>query len=95
MAASTVSATSSAEMSTPAAAVRCSRWASAATERTRSTARRWAIIIAQVIAVPFAGSNLAALRHTSSSTSWATSSDWAGSRTTLRMSPYAGPAIRS
>ena len=35
------------------------------------------------------------LRHASSSTSWATSSDWAGSRSTLRISPYTGPARRS
>ena len=39
-----------------------------------------------------AGSNRGAVRQTSSRTSWATSSDWAGSRSTCRTMPYTGPA---
>ena len=50
-------------------------------------ARRWAMVITQVAALPLAGSKRDAVRHTSSKTSWATSSDCAGSRTTLRISP--------
>ena len=65
----------------------CSRWVSALAERTRSMARRCAIVITQVIALPRLASKRGAVRHTSSRTSWATSSDWAGSRTTLRISP--------
>src|SRR5580692_11601024 len=37
----------------------------------------------------------AAVRHTSRRTSWATSSDWDGSRRTRRITPYTGPTIRS
>src|SRR5271170_8368096 len=53
------------------------------------------MVVTHVAAPPMAGSNRAAVRHTSRRTSWATSSDWAGSRRTLRMTPYTGPAIRS
>ena len=67
----------------------------AVSDRTRSTARRCAIVSAQVVALPRAGSNREAERQTSSMTSWVTSSDWAGSRSTLRTSPKAGPERRS
>ena len=50
------------------------------------------MVSTQAAALPLAGSNRDAVRQTSSSTSWATSSDWAGSRSTLRTSPYTGPA---
>ena len=40
-----------------------------------------------VAALPRAGSNLDAVRHTSSSASWVTSSDCARSLTTLRIRP--------
>ena len=70
-----------------AGAVVCSRSAAAASDRTRSIARRCAIVITQVAALPLLASNRVAVRQTSSSTSWATSSDWAGSRTTLRIRP--------
>ena len=50
------------------------------------------MVSAQAAALPRAGSNLDAVRQTSSSTSWATSSDWAGSRSTCRTTPYTGPA---
>ena len=50
------------------------------------------MVSAQAAALPRAGSNLDAVRHTSSSTSWATSSDWAGSLSTCRTTPYTGPA---
>src|SRR6516162_6931222 len=53
------------------------------------------MVVTQVAAPPKAGSNREAVRHTSRRTSWATSSDWDGSRRTLRMTPYTGPAIRS
>src|ERR1700721_3039862 len=53
------------------------------------------MVVAQVAAPPMAGSNRAAVRHTSRRTSWATSSDWDGSRRTFRMTPYTGPASRS
>src|ERR1700750_3398015 len=91
--ASTASATSSWGVWT--SAVLCSRSAAAVVERTRSMARRWAIVITHVAAPPTAGSNLAAGRHTSRRTSWATSSDWDGSRRTLRITPYTGPTSRS
>ena len=65
----------------------CSRLVSAVAERTRSMARRCAIVMTQVIALPRAESNRDAVRQTSSRTSCATSSDCAGSRTTLRISP--------
>ena len=74
-------------------AVLCSRSAAAMVERTRSMARRWAMVIAHVAAM--AGSNRAAVRHTSRRTSWVTSSDWDGSRRTLRVTPYTGPTSRS
>ena len=67
----------------------------AAAERTRSMARRWAMVITHVAAPPTAGSNRAAVRHTSRRTSWATSSDWDGSLSTRRITPYTGPASRS
>jgi hypothetical protein len=70
----------------------CSRAVAAFSARTRSTARRCAIVITQAAALPRAGSNREAERHTSSRTSCATSSDWAGSRSTLRATPYTGPA---
>ena len=41
------------------------------------------------------GSNLDAVRQTSSSTSWVTSSDWAGSRITLLTMPNTDSARRS
>ena len=66
--------------------------AAALTDRTRSMARRCAIVIAQVSALPRVASKRDAVRQTSSSTSCATSSDWAGSRTTLRARPYTGRA---
>ena len=50
------------------------------------------MVITQAPALPRAASNLEAVRHTSSMTSWATSSDWAGSRSTFLTSPYSGPA---
>ena len=43
--------------------------------------------LTQVAALPRAGSNRVAERQTSSRTSWATSSDWAGLRRTRRISP--------
>src|SRR5689334_5915372 len=58
-------------------------------------ARRWAMVSTHVAAPPTAGSNRAAVRHTSRRTSWATSSDWDGSRRTLRITPYTGPTSRS
>src|SRR6266480_726846 len=91
--ASTASATSSCGVWT--SAVLCSRSAAAVVERTRSMARRWAIVITHVAAPPTAGSNRAAVRHTSRRTSWVTSSDWDGSRRTRRITPYTGPASRS
>src|SRR2546423_11057307 len=91
--ASTASATSSWGVWT--SAVLCSRLAAAVVERTLSMARRWAIVITHVAAPPTAGSNLAAVRHTSRRTSWATSSDWDGSLRTRRITPYAGPTSRS
>ena len=83
---STVSATPSGGTGATVLTLR-SRWVSALTERTRSTARRCAIVITQVIALPRLTSKRDAVRHTSSRTSCATSSDWAGSRTTLRIRP--------
>src|ERR1700755_1816154 len=53
------------------------------------------MVITHVAAPPTAGSNRAAVRHTSRRTSWATSSDWDGSRRTLRITPYTGPTSRS
>src|SRR6266404_4988177 len=53
------------------------------------------MIVTHVAAPPMAGSNRAAVRHTSRRTSWATSSDWDGSRRTFLMTPYTGPTIRS
>src|ERR1700745_53540 len=53
------------------------------------------MVITHVAAPPTAGSNRAAVRHTSRRTSWATSSDWDGSRRTLRIPPYTGPGSRS
>jgi hypothetical protein len=49
----------------------------------------------QVEALPRSPSNRVAVRHTSTSTSWATSSDWAGSRSTRRITPNTEAAIRS
>jgi hypothetical protein len=92
---STASATSSISAVMAAAADFLSRCASAVAERTRSTARRWAIIITQVVALLRDGSKRDALRQTSRRTSCATSSDWAGSRTTLRIRPKTGPDSRS
>jgi hypothetical protein len=51
--------------------------------RTRSMARRRAIIIAQPAALPLPGSKCTAVDQSSRNTSWATSSDWAGSRSTV------------
>ena len=82
---STASITSSYGIS--AAAIRRSRSASFCTDRTRSTARRWASVITQAVALPRPASNLDAVRHTSSRTSWVTSSDWAGSRITRLTTP--------
>src|SRR5579872_6515521 len=53
------------------------------------------MVVTHVAAPPMAGSNRAAVRHTSRRTSWATSSDWDGSRRTFLMTPYTGPTIRS
>src|ERR1700719_1306462 len=53
------------------------------------------MVVTHVAAPPMAGSNRAAVRHTSRRTSWATSSDWDGSRRTLRITPYTGPTSRS
>src|ERR1700755_3229881 len=53
------------------------------------------MVITHVAAPPTAGSNRAAVRHTSRRTSWAPSSDWDGSRRTLRTTPYTGPTSRS
>ena len=50
------------------------------------------MVSAQAAALPRAGSNREAVRQISSSTSWATSSDWAGSLSTCRTTPYTGPA---
>ena len=86
MLASTLSATSSTAAG-GGVADRSSRSAAEVSDRTRSIARRWAIVITQVVALPRLASNLDAVRQTSSSTSWATSSDWAGSRSTLRIKP--------
>ena len=47
------------------------------------------------VAEPRAWSNRAAVRHTSTSTSCATSSACAGSRNTRRISPYTRGATRS
>src|SRR6266566_1075289 len=76
-------------------AARASRAAEACADRTRSMARRCASVISQLRALPCPGSNRAAVRQTSSSTSWVTSSDWAGSRTTRRTRPYTRVANRS
>jgi len=46
------------------------------------------------LAVPRAGSNRDAVRHSSTKTSWATSSACAGLRTTLLTSPNTGAATR-
>ena len=75
--------------------VRSSRSWEACADRTRSIARRWAIVWIQVDALPRSPSNRVAVRHTSTSTSWATSSDWAGSRRTRRITPNTEPATRS
>src|SRR5580704_11137634 len=53
------------------------------------------MVVTHVAAPPMAGSNRAAFRHTSRRTSWATSSDWDGSRRTFLITPYTGPTIRS
>src|SRR3984885_10964995 len=53
------------------------------------------MVVTHVAAPPMAGSNRAAVRPPSRRTSWATSSDWDGSRRTFRMTPYTGPTIRS
>src|SRR5947207_1695795 len=87
--AATVSATSSSAGSGSAAF--CSRREEAFSERTRSTARRCAMVSAQAAALPRAGSNRDAVRQISSSTSWATSSDWAGSLSPCRTTPVTGP----
>ena len=50
------------------------------------------MVSAQAAALPRSGSNLDAVRQISSSTSWATSSDWAGFRSTCRTTPHTGPA---
>ena len=55
--------------------------------RTASTARRCAIVMTHVFALPKDRSNRAAFRHTSRKTSWVTSSARVGSRTTRRASP--------
>ena len=70
-----------------AASTRCSIRVGGATARTRSTARRWAMVSTQAAALPRSGSYREAVRQTSSRTSCATSSDWAGSRSTCRTSP--------
>ena len=49
----------------------------------------------QVVALPRSASNRVAERQTSTSTSWATSSDWAGSRSTRRITPKTELATRS
>ena len=90
----TSSTTSSYGVSTLAAATR-SRSAPAWAERTRSTARRWVIVSTHAVAEPRAGSNRPAVRHTSTSASCATSSAWAGSRTTRRARPYTRGDSRS
>ena len=48
------------------------------------------MVITHETAPPFPASNLDAVRHTSSSTSCATSSDCAGSRSTFLMMPKTG-----
>ena len=48
----------------------------------------------QDLAVPRPGSNRAAVRHSSTNTSWVTSSDCAGLRTTLLTSPNTAAATR-
>ena len=60
---------------------RCDR-AGTARDGQRSTARRRAIVIAQVDTLARSGSKRAAVRHSSRNTSWVTSSDIAGSRST-------------
>src|SRR5215469_13539146 len=77
------------------AVARCSRSANLRSARTRSTARRCAMVVTHAIALPRPSRNLAAQRHTSSSTSWQTSSAWNGSRTTLRTTPNTVAAARA
>jgi len=74
---------------------RRSRSAAFCSDRTRSTALRWARVMIQADALPSSASNRDAERQTSSSTSCTTSSDWAGSRTTARTTPSTWPAVRS
>lgn len=93
--ASTCSVTSSKAGVRSSRAALCSRSDAAWAERTRSTALRWASISTQFIAEPRSVRKRAAVRHTSRSTSWATSSDWAGSRSTVRTSPRTGPHTAS
>ena len=59
----------------------------ASAERTRSTALRCTMVSSQERALPLPESNRAALRQISRKASWATSSAWAGSRTTRTASP--------
>ena len=73
-------------------AARTSRSSAAWAERTRSIARRRAIVSSQARALPRAASNRVAVRQASTSTSWATSSAWARSRSTRSTIPKTASA---
>ena len=51
-------------------------------------ARRWATVATHDVTEPRDSSKRAASRHSSTNTSWVTSSDWAGSRTTFSTTPW-------
>src|SRR5215467_12569060 len=76
-------------------AARRSRSADRCSDRTRSTARRCAMVATHAIGLPLLASNRDAARQTSTKTSWVTSSVSPGSRTTLRTVPNTGAATRS
>jgi hypothetical protein len=50
------------------------------------------MVVTHASALPRPWSNLDPVRQTSTKTSWVTSSDWHGSRTTLRTTPNTGAA---